>query len=215
MGVRNSEGPLQGPGFPCGSAGKESACNAGDLASIPGLGRFPGEGKGYPLQCSGLENSMDCIVHGVSKSQTQMSSFHFCRLLTSPICCPIKVHNILVFGILSICNYQWSHWHCGEKKNTVEGQAGLHGDWDPLQTCPVLLFGMLWSFLLTRVAFYGTDPTSLTSQDSYSWMASFDSYASYLPSLAVDSRFFLPLLTVAITVSAHSKSIPISMSAKW
>ena len=134
MGVRNSEGPLQGPGFPCGSAGKESACNAGDLASIPGLGRFPGEGKGYPLQCSGLENSMDCIVHGVSKSQTQMSSFHFCRLLTSPICCPIKVHNILVFGILSICNYQWSHWHCGEKKNTVEGQAGLHGDWDPLQT---------------------------------------------------------------------------------
>ena len=47
-------------GFPCGSAGKESACNAGDLGSIPGLGRSPGEGKGYPLQYSGLENSMDC-----------------------------------------------------------------------------------------------------------------------------------------------------------
>ena len=46
-------------GFPCGSAGKESACNARDLGSIPGLGRSPGEGKGYPLQCSGLENSMD------------------------------------------------------------------------------------------------------------------------------------------------------------
>jgi len=44
-------------GFPCGSAGKESACNAADLGSIPGLGRSPGEGKGYPLQCSGLENS--------------------------------------------------------------------------------------------------------------------------------------------------------------
>jgi len=43
-------------GFPCGSAGKESACNAGDLGSIPGLGRSPGEGKGYPLQFSGLEN---------------------------------------------------------------------------------------------------------------------------------------------------------------
>ena len=43
-------------GFPCGSAGKESACNAGDLGSIPGLGRSPGEGKGYPLQYSGLEN---------------------------------------------------------------------------------------------------------------------------------------------------------------
>ena len=56
--------------FPCGSAGKESACNAGDLGSIPGLGRSPGEGKGYPLKYSGLENSMDCIVHGVTKSGT-------------------------------------------------------------------------------------------------------------------------------------------------
>ena len=63
--------------FPCGSAGKESTCSAGDLGSIPGLRRSPGEGKGYPLQCSGLENSMDCIVHGVAKSQTQLSDFHF------------------------------------------------------------------------------------------------------------------------------------------
>ena len=54
-------------GFPCGSAGKESARNAGDLASIPGLGKSPGEGKGYPPQRSGLENSMDCIVHGGRK----------------------------------------------------------------------------------------------------------------------------------------------------
>ena len=54
-------------GFPCGSAGKESAYNVGDLGLIPGLGRFPGDGKGYPLQYSGLENSMDCIVHGVAK----------------------------------------------------------------------------------------------------------------------------------------------------
>jgi len=64
-------------GFPCGSAGKESACNAGDLDSIPGLGRSPGEGKGYPLQYPGLENSMDCIVHGVTKSPTRLSDFHF------------------------------------------------------------------------------------------------------------------------------------------
>ena len=55
-------------GIPCGSAGKESTCNAGDLGSIPGLGRSLREGKGYPLQYSGLENSMDCIVHGVSQS---------------------------------------------------------------------------------------------------------------------------------------------------
>ena len=57
-------------GFPGGPAGKESACNTGELASIPGLGRSSGEGKGYPLQCFGLKNSMDCIVHGVGKSQT-------------------------------------------------------------------------------------------------------------------------------------------------
>ena len=57
-------------GFPCGSDGKESACNAGDPGSIPGLGRYPGEGKGYPLQYSGLENSMGSIVQGVTKSWT-------------------------------------------------------------------------------------------------------------------------------------------------
>ena len=54
-----------------------SAHNAGDLGSIPGLGRSPGEGKGYLLQYSGLENSMDSIDHGVKKSWTQLSSFHF------------------------------------------------------------------------------------------------------------------------------------------
>ena len=60
-----------------GSAGKQSACNAGDLGSIPGLGRSPGEGKGYPLQYSGLENSMDCIGHGITKSWTRLSDFPF------------------------------------------------------------------------------------------------------------------------------------------
>jgi len=62
--------------FPGDSAGKESACNVRDLSSIPGLGRPPGEGKGYPLQYSGLENSMDCIVHRVAKNWTQLSDFH-------------------------------------------------------------------------------------------------------------------------------------------
>ena len=64
-------------GFPGGSVGKESACNAGDPDSISGLGRSPGEGKGYPLQYSGLENSMDSIVHGVGKSRTGLSNFCF------------------------------------------------------------------------------------------------------------------------------------------
>ena len=57
-------------GFPCGSAGKEFACNVRDLGSTPGLGRSPGEGKGYPLQCYSLENSMDCIVRGDTESDT-------------------------------------------------------------------------------------------------------------------------------------------------
>ena len=65
--------------FPCGSSGKEFACSAGDLGSIPGLGRSPGGGKGYPLQYSGLENSRGCIVHVVAKSRTRVSNlqFHF------------------------------------------------------------------------------------------------------------------------------------------
>ena len=60
-------------GSPGGSAGKESSCNVGELGSIPGLGRSPGEGNGYPPQYSGLENSIDCIVHGVTKSRTHMT----------------------------------------------------------------------------------------------------------------------------------------------
>ena len=63
-------------GLPCGPAGKEPACNAGDPASIPGWGRSLAEGKGYPLQYSGLDNSMDCIVHGIRKSRTQVNDFH-------------------------------------------------------------------------------------------------------------------------------------------
>ena len=63
--------------LPCGSGGEESACNMGDLGSIPGLGKSPEEGKGYSLQYSGLENSLDCIVHGVAKSWTQLSDFRF------------------------------------------------------------------------------------------------------------------------------------------
>ena len=66
-----------GMGFLCGSAGKESACNAGDLGLIHGLGTSLGDGKGYPLQYSGLENSMQCTVHGVAKSRIWLSDFHF------------------------------------------------------------------------------------------------------------------------------------------
>ena len=66
-------------GFPCDSAGKESACNARDLGLIPGLGRSPGEGKGYPTQYSVLENSMDCTSQwgGKESNMTELLSLHF------------------------------------------------------------------------------------------------------------------------------------------
>ena len=63
-------------GFAGGSAGKESAYQAGDLGLIPGLGRSPGEENNYPLQYSGLENFIDCVVHGVAKSGSRLSDFH-------------------------------------------------------------------------------------------------------------------------------------------
>ena len=62
-------------GFPGGSAGKESGCNVGYLGLFPGLGRSPKEGKGYLLHYSGLENSMDCLVHGVSKIGHGLATF--------------------------------------------------------------------------------------------------------------------------------------------
>ena len=64
---RNIESLYGVMGFPCGSAGKESTYNVGDLGLTPGLGRSSGGGNGYPSQYSGLENSTDCIVHGVHK----------------------------------------------------------------------------------------------------------------------------------------------------
>ena len=79
---------------------KASVCNVGDLGSIPGLERSPGERKGYPLQYSGLENSMDCIVHGVTKSQTQLSDFHFHS-------------SLLTFGAVSLFNCSNLGWCVG------------------------------------------------------------------------------------------------------
>jgi len=77
IGTDNLWGGMRKRDFLCDSAGKESACNEGDLVWIPGLGRSPGEEIGYPLQYSGLENSMNCVVHGVTKSRSQLNDFHF------------------------------------------------------------------------------------------------------------------------------------------
>ena len=93
-------------GFPGGSAGKESACSAGDLGSVPGLGRSPGEGKGYPLQYSGLENSLDFVVHGVAESQTWLSDFHF-HFFLAQHCTFVEYNWYLLLGSYLNCLY-WS-----------------------------------------------------------------------------------------------------------
>ena len=85
-------------GFPCGSVGKESTCIAGDLGLMPGLGRSLGEGKGYPLQYSGLGNPMDYIGHAVTKNQTQLSDFYFHFCVTS-----IYAITLLQFPVLFLC----------------------------------------------------------------------------------------------------------------
>ena len=88
--------------FPDGSDGKESTCNVGDLGSIPGLGRSPGEGNGYPLQYSGLDNFMDCIVHRVAKSWTRLSDFRFVRHAWSSATCQ---------GLVNIPSIRWKEEH--------------------------------------------------------------------------------------------------------
>ena len=90
------------------SAGKEHSCNAGDLSWIPGLGRSPGEGKGYPLQYSGLENFMDCL-----QSWTQLNGFHF----LSAKCLTSTYQNVKVFFFLFTLLYVFIHsfiyfWPC-------------------------------------------------------------------------------------------------------
>ena len=91
-------------GFPGGSAGKDSARNEGDLDSIPGLGRSPGEGKGHPLQYSGLENSMNRLVHGVAHSQTQVSGFHFLWVSYSiPLFCVCVCVCVCVSVCVGVC----------------------------------------------------------------------------------------------------------------
>ena len=88
--------------FPDSWAGKKSTCSAGDLGSIPGLGRSPGGGKGYPFLYSGLENSMVCIACGVAKRWARLSDFHIVYLMYTLLC----LLYFLRFSII-IINY-WS-----------------------------------------------------------------------------------------------------------
>ena len=92
--------------FPDSSVGKESSCNAGDPSSTPGLGRSNGEGIGYPLQYSGLENTMDYIVHGVAKSWTWMSDFYMdLTFQISMQCCSLQHWTLLPSPVTSTTGY--------------------------------------------------------------------------------------------------------------
>ena len=104
-------------GFPCGSAGKEFAHNAGDLGLIPGLGsspglgRSPGEVQSYPLQYSGLENSMYCIVHGVTKSWTRQSDFHTHTHCQHGLVCILSFASLI--GEIFIVGFKVFLWSLG------------------------------------------------------------------------------------------------------
>ena len=142
----------QSGNYPCGSAGKESTCNTGDLGSTPGLGRSPGEGNGYPLQYSGLENSK-----GVAKSWTRPSDFHahvlgtkvsyaalcsqpkpkkkkkkgimyFCLLNLEPCICKERLHiSLKVTKLIKCGDWLWKYvWQ------TLQGHV-LSGPWGCLK----------------------------------------------------------------------------------
>ena len=113
------------------SAGKESACNAGDLGSIPGLEWSPGEGNGYPLQCSCRENPMNCIVHGVAKSRIQLSNFHF------PVFLPGKPHGQRSLAGCSPSNGQRVRHDLATKQQQTPPPltaVPLSCSWQPLST---------------------------------------------------------------------------------
>ena len=117
-------------GFPGGSAGQESACIAGDLGSIPGFGRFPGEGKGCPLQYSSLENYMDCIVHGVTKSRTRLSDFLLLILIKDRCIYTKPTAKVILHG---------------ERMKAFPQRSGTR------QRCPLsLLFNTIWGGGPTR-----------------------------------------------------------------
>ena len=102
-------------GFPCGSAGKESAHDSGDLGSIPGLGRSPGEGKGYPLQYSGLEKSMDCIAWTLKSMWSQRvrhnwANFTFTSLSKEKIYC--WIYTPMQWTWVWVCSRHW--WWTGK-----------------------------------------------------------------------------------------------------
>ena len=151
-------------GFPGGSDGKETACNAGDLGLIIGLGRFPGEGNGYSLQYSCLENSIDrgawrAIVHGVAKSQTLLSNFHFfiIKITVTSVpssTCMISFHPTKTLQIRYYRLHCWDSGTEAQKEEWVQNQtAGMWRSQIQTQLCPTpepILSIMKWSHSLQK-----------------------------------------------------------------
>ena len=141
-------------GFPGGSNGKESGCNAGDLGSIPGLGRSPGEGEGYPLQYSGLENSMDYIVHGVTNSWTQLNDFHFHFRPTHGVWseadlggCTCSWHNSCSWGRRRTWSFYLQKASRSFPKRIVLGSEAYSPSLSPALTCHLdYRFVWIWTF---------------------------------------------------------------------
>ena len=132
-------------GFPYSSIGNESACNAGDLGSISGLGRSPAEGKGYPLQYSGLENSMNSIVHEITKSRTWLLLLQLSHFSRVHLCDPIDSSppGSAVPGILQARTLEWvaisfsNAWKWKVKVKSLSGVWLLVTPWTAAYQAPL------------------------------------------------------------------------------
>ena len=166
-------------GFPCGSAGKESACNAGDLGLIPGWGRSPGEGNGHPLQYSCLENPREgeawwATVHGAAKSRTQIllcihhlrenqdpaPRLHYCFLTTPSL--SLQPLPSLISNCLNLpFETQGMSWR-------LEGDRKVSMFRSPTGSClDLLLSQIIWGFLVAQMvknlpAMYAGDLCSIS-----------------------------------------------------
>ena len=154
----NSTSSFSISNFPCGSAGKQSTCNAGDLDSIPGLERSPGVGKSYPLQYSGLENSMDCTVHGVTKSRTWPSDFHFLHFHSLYLCLhpSLQIVSVPFFRfhvyalIYNICFSLFDFILCNRFISLIKNWlkfVPFYTDFFPLSFNSFIVFSILISYL--------------------------------------------------------------------
>ena len=140
-------------GFPDSSVGKESACNAGDPSSIPVLGRSPGEGNGYPLQYSGLENSMNCVVHGVAESDMteQLSvSLHLQNHVWFQLSCNTYTYLIYMPPSSQPCSHinQRNHWIHLFYKNPDDGISKIYCIWLHSLSSQAKIFKISGSYLL-------------------------------------------------------------------